>query len=127
MQYAVDWQVNASAYSGSITTTITGDTIPASATVGRDVWECIVTPSDGTDDGDSVTQSVTVSEPWDQIAAGGLHSCGLLPSGTVECWGDDSDGQSSPPSSIFDQVEAGGFHSWRYYLFLGGMLGPRLR
>ena len=111
VQYSVEWQVNSSAFTGSTTTTITGDTISASDTVGKDVWECIVTPSDGVDDGDSVSQFVTVSEPWDMIAAGGLHSCGLLPSGAVECWGDDADGQSSPPSTVFDQVETGGFHS----------------
>jgi alpha-tubulin suppressor-like RCC1 family protein len=32
-------------------------------------------------------------------------------SGSVECWGDDTDGQSTPPSGIFKGVSAGYSHT----------------
>jgi len=32
-------------------------------------------------------------------------------SGTVVCWGDNENGQASPPAGTFSQVSAGGFHS----------------
>lgn len=38
------------------------------------------------------------------VSAGGLHTCALLPGGTADCWGDNSDGElgtgGSSPSSV---------------------------
>ena len=46
------------------------------------------------------------------IAAGGTHSCELKPDGTVLCWGDNSNGQSTPPAGeVFVQLTAGQFHT----------------
>lgn len=30
---------------------------------------------------------------YDAISAGTYHTCGLLSTGQIECWGDDSEGQ----------------------------------
>ena len=67
MTYSFDWIVNGSAYNGTPTTTIySGDTISASETTAGEVWECTVTPNDGTEDGVISTDSVTIKS-----------SCGL--------------------------------------------------
>ncbi|HIA03095.1 MAG TPA: hypothetical protein EYN66_14515, partial [Myxococcales bacterium] len=34
------------------------------------------------------------------VAPAGNHGCGVKEDGYVECWGNDSSGQSSPPSSL---------------------------
>jgi alpha-tubulin suppressor-like RCC1 family protein len=31
------------------------------------------------------------------VSAGEKHTCGITSDGTVECWGDDRKGQSTPP------------------------------
>ena len=60
--YTFDWTVDGSAYNGTpTTTTYSGDTIPASETAAGEVWECTVTPNDGTEDGVSSTDSVTIA------------------------------------------------------------------
>ena len=33
-----------------------------------------------------------------QVSAGSFHSCGVLKTGTVQCWGSDNNGQASPPN-----------------------------
>ncbi len=48
---------------------------------------------------------------FQQISAGGGHSCGILTGGAVVCWGDDSAGQATPPSGTFQQVSAGDWHT----------------
>ena len=35
-----------------------------------------------------------------QVQAGNAFSCGLRPSGLVECWGNDRKGQSTPPDDV---------------------------
>jgi len=44
-----------------------------------------------------------------QVSAGGHHSCAVRTNGTVACWGDDYDGEVTPPAGAFTQVSAGGF------------------
>lgn len=38
---------------------------------------------------------------YTQISAGKLHTCGVRLNGTVDCWGDNGRGQSSPPAGEF--------------------------
>lgn len=59
--------------------------------------------ADGRDCDDDDT-GVGTECAWIDIAAGGEHSCGIRGSGLVECWGDDSVGQSSPPAGAFMDV-----------------------
>ena len=44
------------------------------------------------------------------ISAGG-HTCGLTTSGDALCWGDDGDGQATPPAGEFASVDAGESHT----------------
>ena len=41
------------------------------------------------------------------VSAGGFHTCGLRPSGTVECWGYNASGQTDAPGGSFSAVSAG--------------------
>ena len=56
------------------------------------------------DDGDSVNRFISVS-------AGYHHTCGLLETGAVQCWGLDNFDQSTPPTGTFTAVSAGGLHT----------------
>ena len=38
---------------------------------------------------------------FQSVSSGELHTCGLRVDGSVDCWGDDEYGQSSPPGGIF--------------------------
>ena len=49
--------------------------------------------------------------PFAQVDVGGNHTCGLASSGSVQCWGANSDGQSTQPGGMFTQVSAGNVHT----------------
>ena len=60
--YTFSWTIDGVDYTGTpSTTTETGDTIDASETAAGEVWECTVTPNDGTEDGYSGSVGVTIS------------------------------------------------------------------
>ena len=76
------------------------------------------TDNDGAQASDEVTVTVLqVNQPADNdpnqasVSAGGSHTCRLRESGAVECWGRDSEGQSTPPAATFISVSAGGSHT----------------
>ncbi len=46
-----------------------------------------------------------------QVAAGGRHSCSIDSYGLLTCWGDDSQGQATPPGGIFADIDLGEQHS----------------
>ena len=48
---------------------------------------------------------------YSAISAGDMHTCGLKLDGSVDCFGSDGIGQSSPPDGEFLQVAAGGVHT----------------
>ncbi len=45
------------------------------------------------------------------LSAAADHTCGLRTDGSVECWGSNDDGRSSPPSGAFASVSAGYHHT----------------
>ena len=45
------------------------------------------------------------------VSAGGDHTCGILETGAVACWGLDDEGQSAPPAGTFTTVSAGADHT----------------
>ena len=49
--------------------------------------------------------------PFQAVAAGGEHVCGLQTGGTIVCWGNNSSGQVDAPAGEFRAVAAGGEHS----------------
>ena len=52
------------------------------------------------------------SEPrFQQVSAGQDHTCGVLTSGEVACWGRNANGEATPPEGTFRQVSAGLFHT----------------
>ena len=53
----------------------------------------------------------SVSSAFASVSAGGYHTCGVREGGSVACWGDDGDGQATPPSGRFASVSAGGYHT----------------
>ncbi len=59
--YAATWTVDGVASSAATTTTLSGDTVPASATSGSEVWACTLTASDGEDSVHGDPVGVTVS------------------------------------------------------------------
>ena len=45
------------------------------------------------------------------FSVGNAHSCGIRPSGEVECWGSNQHGQADAPKGTFTAVTAGSEHS----------------
>ncbi len=48
---------------------------------------------------------------YTSVSAGNAHTCGLLPSGQIECWGDGRDGRTDPPDGEYLEVSAGFRHT----------------
>ena len=45
------------------------------------------------------------------VSSGGDHTCGILDTGAMACWGLDDEGQSAPPAGTFTTVSAGADHT----------------
>jgi alpha-tubulin suppressor-like RCC1 family protein len=48
--------------------------------------------------GSTPTSAQSPINAFASVSAGFFHTCGVRADGSVECWGSDSDGQSSAPS-----------------------------
>ena len=48
---------------------------------------------------------------WIDVSSGGEHSCGILGTGGVFCWGNNDFGQAAAPKGSFKSVAAGGIQS----------------
>ena len=46
-----------------------------------------------------------------EVAAGRNHTCITEPSGKLHCWGNDTDGQASPPTGSYVEMSAGNAHT----------------
>lgn len=73
------------------------------------------TPSDGsapTQPWSAALTTATTTSPVMPIGAGGSNSCRLEPDGTASCWGNNDEGQSSPPEDdSFTTLAVGDSHS----------------
>ena len=56
-------------------------------------------------------QAVAPSGRYQQVSAGGLHTCALADSGGLACWGRNWEGQVDAPSGQYKQVSAGWLHT----------------
>jgi|GEM_PF-5726694 len=63
VSYSIEWDLNGSTFSDTITTYWNGDTISNSHLLEGDVWTCTVTSHDDEEAGDSVSVSTTVLGP----------------------------------------------------------------
>ena len=57
------------------------------------------------------SQFLMSDSEYKAIDAGKNHTCGIKMDDTIECWGDNSDGQTDAPSGQFLSVSAGGVAS----------------
>ena len=53
----------------------------------------------------------TTAGSFVSVSAGEMHTCGVKSDGSVDCWGDNSSGQATPPNGSFISVSAGGHHT----------------
>ena len=85
------------------------DNDPVSSIVAED-GDCdgVATAADCDDSDPSVPNQAGC---WQSVSAGDLHSCGVTSSGSVQCWGYNDGGQSTPPTGSFQSVSAGGYHT----------------
>jgi hypothetical protein len=60
LTYTISWSVDGRAFTAATTTTLAGDTIPASATSDEEAWTCTIVASDGEAVGPAGSATVTV-------------------------------------------------------------------
>ena len=53
----------------------------------------------------------TEDRPFQTVAAGWSHSCGIRTDNSLACWGDNSGGQSAAPGGEFTTVAVGGAYT----------------
>ena len=58
--YGFEWSVNGDAFADAETLDNEGDFIPLELLIDQDVWECVVIPTDGEDEADSMAASLMV-------------------------------------------------------------------
>lgn len=109
ISYEFVWTRTGVAFTDDLATTVyPGDTVPSSATLANQVFECQVTPSDIYGSGDTATANATIAAPYIvKTTVGDEHTCMLDSDGAVYCIGYDA-GQSvrliPPVGVLFDDI-----------------------
>ncbi len=62
-------------------------------------------------DSGAVRKNETERASFTSIDAGYEHTCGVKTDGSVACWGNDADGETTPPAGQFSSVSAGDGHT----------------
>ncbi len=94
VSYVITWDHDGTSFAGSTTTTLSGDTVPATETDPGQLWTCSVLATDGTDSSAPATASADVIEECSSVAPGssGAVTGTPLPTpastsgATVEAW-----------------------------------------
>ena len=96
----------------SATAMFTAPDVPADETL---TFRLTVTDNDGDPGSDEVVVNVAMvvlrNERFISVSAGDDHTCGVRETGSVACWGNDEDDQSTPPEGLFISVDAGDNHT----------------
>ena len=114
------WQslsgADAAALAASLIAQIARDASPASMTLADEFYDRVLGCVGDVASLPEVTPKpapVPTQDEFISVSAGGWghHTCGVTTDGSVECWGNDEWGQSTPPSGGFASVSAGGYHT----------------
>ena len=81
-----------------IDSTPDGDSYDAARDAEEDTEMLDTTDGGASDASQDADVSDTLNTDLSDADGGWDFSCGLKPNGTVECWGSDTDGRSTPPS-----------------------------
>jgi hypothetical protein len=88
LSYDIDWFLNAATWTGDAGDTwLVGDTVAAEHTAAGDIWQCVVTPNDGLEDGPSAASAAV--QLVDEQAIRHLMGTELVNLGS--CAGDDTE------------------------------------
>lgn len=68
---SVRWEVDGAPFSGTTTTNLTGDTVPAAEQHEGEVWTCFARGSDGVDQGEEGSKSFTIGPAWSALEIDG--------------------------------------------------------
>ncbi len=69
------------------------------------------TDADSDADTDTDTDADTDRDGWLAVDGGAQYSCSLHIDGGIDCWGDDSCGQSSVPEAVYSDLDVGRYHT----------------
>ena len=136
VSYAITWTKNGEKVGQGDTTHWPGDTLPGTALVEGDVWECTVIPSDGQTTGPSTSATVSIGsgfEGWDeQIMSIGEADYAIVGEPTGRAMGSaiapagdlDQDGKADfiVADDWWEHPEQG-LNAGKVYVFLGADLG----
>jgi hypothetical protein len=109
--YDVRWSARSVPLTETETYVLADDSVPEGLTQAGVRYVCQVVPNDGIDDGIAGVMSVPVSLPYIAVDAGDVHSCAITDEEAIDCQGDNTFGQSSPPGGRYTGIATGLAHS----------------
>jgi hypothetical protein len=81
VSYELRWYVDGDLYTGTTTTVLVGDTVPADVPVGGEEWTCEVIPNDGIDPGVESSDTVAIAGWWGRSDETPAMSCRQIKEG----------------------------------------------